>query len=128
MTQDRPIAGIFTYKSHTAYRGHVSYQGVDLATGTVLFSEQAGNGVPSVGEFLALAAAARYILEHRYNPAVIYASNTTAIGWYRAGRASVRRRCPDVLRAEVFLCLMGAPLALVEIRHWGDAPADFGGN
>ncbi|WP_419511415.1 ribonuclease H [Alistipes sp.] len=129
--QDYPVAGIATDGAHSTKQGRTRYRGVDLATGDILFSQQAGNRTANVGEFLGVVTAARYILEHNYVPAVIYTDSTTAISWYRAGRAATRRRSPDVLRAEVFLRLMAVPLATVEIRHWdtrrwGEIPADYG--
>lgn len=129
--QDRPADGIATDGAHSTKLGRTRYRGMDLATGTILFSQQAGNRTANVGEFLGVVAAARYILEHHYVPAIIYTDSTTAISWYHAGRAATRRRCPDVLRAEVFLRLMAVPLAVVEIRHWdtrrwGEIPADYG--
>jgi len=129
--QGRPVAGIATDGAHSTKQCCTRYRGVDLATGDILFSQQAGNRTANVGEFLGVVAAARYILEHNYVPAVIYTDSTTAISWYRAGRAATRRRCPDVVRAEVFLRLMAVPLAAVDIRHWdtrrwGEVPADYG--
>lgn len=127
----RPQAGIAVDGAHSVKRGLTRYRGVDLATGAVLFEEPAGNRTANVGEFLAIVAAARYILMHGHTPAVIYTDSTTAMAWYRAGRAATRRSCPAVFRAEVFLCTMAAPLSGIEVRRWdtslwGENPADFG--
>ena len=127
----RPTSGIATDGAHSAKRVLTRYRGVDLATGAVLFEASAGNRTANVGEFLGVVAAARHILLHGHSPSVIYSDSTTALAWYRAGRAATRRRCPAVLRAEVFLRLMAAPLAGIGVRRWdtrrwGENPADFG--
>lgn len=122
-TPPRPAAGIAT-------GGVSSFRCVDLASGAVLVDASAGRRTADAGAFLAVAAA-RYILKHRFTPLVIYTDSTTALSWYRSGRAAIRRRSPDILRAEVFLRLMAVPLAAIELRHWntlhwGENPADFG--
>lgn len=127
----RPADGLAVDGAHSVKRSLTRYRGVDLATGAVLFEQSVGNRTANVGEFLGLVAAARYILRHGHSPAVIYSDSTTALAWYRAGRAATRRRCPAVLRAEVFLCTMAAPLFAIEVRRWdthrwGESPADFG--
>lgn len=127
----RPTAGIAVDGAHSVKRGLTRYRAVDLATGAVLFEQAVGNRTANVGEFLGVVAAARYILDQGFTPAVIYTDSTTALSWYRSGRAATRRRCAAVLRAEVFLRVMAAPLAAVRVCHWdtrrwGEIPADFG--
>lgn len=129
--EERPSAGITTDGAHSTRQGRTRYRGIDLATGTILFSEEVGNRTANVGEFLGVVAAARYILRHKHDPLVIYTDSTTAISWYKNGHAATRRRCPALLRAEAFLKMMAAPLASVQVRHWdtkrwGEIPADYG--
>lgn len=114
-----------------AVGGVSSFRCVDLASGAVLVDASAGRRTADAGAFLALVAAARYILEHRFTLPVVYTGSTTALSWYRSGRAAIRRRSPDILRAEVFLRLMAVPLAGIQVRLWdtglwGENPADFG--
>lgn len=130
-THNRPSAGIATDGAHSTRKSRTRFRGVDLVSGEVIFSEEVGNRTSNVGEFLGVVAAARYILRHHHVPQIIYTDSTTAITWYQNKHAATRRRCPALLRAEVFLRIMTVPLANVQVRHWntqcwGEIPADYG--
>lgn len=121
----RPTAGIAIDSSHSTRRGLTRYRGVDISSGAVLFEQTVGNRTANVAEFLGIVAVTQYILEHRFTPPIIYSDSTTALAWFRRGRADTRRRCSAVLRVEVFLRLMPVPLAGIRVylwdsRRWGE--------
>ena len=75
----RPTAGIATDASHSIKNGCTRFRGVDLKTGTEIFSENIGNQTVNVGEFLGVVAAVKYIIEHDYSPEIVYTDSVTAI-------------------------------------------------
>lgn len=69
---DRPMEGIATDASHSIKNELTRYRGIDLRTGAEVFHKRLGNQTVNVGEFLSVVAAAKYILEQKYFPRIIY--------------------------------------------------------
>ena len=67
----RPKRGIATDGAHSMKRGVTRYIAVNLATGELLFEQNIGNQTINIGEFLGVVEAAKYIIEHRFSPAII---------------------------------------------------------
>ena len=63
-------------------RGVTRYRAVDLGTGELLFEQNIGNQTINIGEFLGVVEAAKYIIEHRFSPAIIYTDSLTALTWF----------------------------------------------
>ena len=84
----RPTAGIATDASHSIKNGCTRFRGVDLKTGTEIFSENIGNQTVNVGEFLGVVAAVKYIIEHDYSPEIVYTDSVTPYGTFRAEQGS----------------------------------------
>ncbi|WP_048693845.1 ribonuclease H, partial [Bacteroides thetaiotaomicron] len=90
-----------------------------------------GNWTNNIGEFLGIVAAVKYILEHPGTPHTIYSDSITGITWYNNRRAASSRTCPALQKAEIFLKVMEARIADIEVLYWdkhlwGEIPADFG--
>lgn len=127
----RPALGIATDGAHSTRERSTSFRAVDLSSGRELFRESVGNWTNNVGEFLGIVAAVKYIVEHPEAPRVIYSDCKTAITWYRDRRTASSRRCPALLKAEIFLKVMEERIRDIRIEYWdnrlwGENPADFG--
>ena len=127
----RPTAGIATDASHSIKNGCTRFRGVDLKTGTEIFSENIGNQTVNVGEFLGVVAAVKYIIEHDYSPEIVYTDSVTAISWFRNKRTASLRKTAALLRAEVFLQAVSHLVDTIRVEHWdndgwGETPADYG--
>ena len=86
---------------------------------------------PLVGEFLGVVEAAKYIIEHRFSPAIIYTDSLTALTWFNEKRTASRKRNAALKKAEIFLKAMASEIDKIEVLHWnnslwGETPADFG--
>ena len=57
-----PCEGIATDAAHSLKNGVTQYRAVDIATGEQLFLKELGNQTVNIGEFLAVVAAAKYIM------------------------------------------------------------------
>jgi ribonuclease HI len=128
---NRPREGIATDASHSTKHGRTRFRGIDLKTGTEIFSEDIGNRTVNVGEFLGVVAAVRYIIEHDYSPGIVYTDSMTAISWFRCKRTASKKKTAALLRAEVFLQVMSRLVDTIRIEHWdndgwGETPADYG--
>lgn len=126
-----PISGIATDGAHSMKRGVTRYRAVDLSTGQLLFERNIGNQTVNIGEFLGVVEAAKYIIEHRFSPAVIYTDSMTALTWFREKRTASRKKNAAIKKAEVFLKAMATEIDKIEIvlwdtPLWGEIPADFG--
>lgn len=126
-----PIEGIATDAAHSLKKGVTQYRAVDLATGEQLFLKNLGNQTVNIGEFLAVVAAVKYIIEHDFHPRVIYTDSITALTWFKAKKTASKKRMPDLGRAEIFLKIMAFKIDDITITHWntpqwGEIPADFG--
>lgn len=127
----RPVAGIATDGAHSTRERSTSFRAVDLFSGRELFRESVGNWTNNVGEFLGIVAAVKYIIEHPGTPRVIYSDSKTAITWYKDRRTASARRCPALLKAEIFLKVMDEKIRDIRLEYWdnrlwGGNPADFG--
>lgn len=127
----RPLSGIATDGAHSTKERLTSFRAVDLSSGKELFRESIGNWTNNIGEFLGIVAAVKYILEHPDTTQVIYSDSITAITWYRNRRTASSRRCPAILKAEIFLKAMDEKIKNIHVEHWdnklwGETPADFG--
>lgn len=129
--QHRPSAGIATDGAHSIKNKETQYRGVDLRNGKELFHESLGNKTVNSGEFLGVIAAIKYIIETGYTPRTIYTDSLTAISWVNNKKTASKKMQPDLIRAEIFLKVMDAEIASIDIIHWntnewGEIPADFG--
>lgn len=88
----RPKRGIATDGAHSMKRGVTRYRAVNLATGELLFEQNIGNQTINIGEFLGVVEAAKYIIEHRFSPAIIYTDSLTALTWFNEKRTASRKR------------------------------------
>lgn len=127
----QPVAGIATDGAHSTRERSTSFRAVDLSSGRELFRESVGNWTNNVGEFLGIVAAVKYMIEHPEAPRVIYSDSKTAITWYRDRRTASSRRCPALLKAEIFLKVMEEKIRYIRLEYWdnrlwGENPADFG--
>ena len=116
--------------------GIMEYQGVDLATGKVIF--RVGpfeEGTNNIGEFLAIVHA--LALMHRQGVShTIYSDSKIAQGWVARGvvRTKVARTPRNerlfqlIERAIIWLHTNTFRTRIVkwDTRHWGEIPADFG--
>lgn len=128
---DYPIKGIATDAAHSLKKGVTQYRAVNLATGEQLFLKDLGNQTVNIGEFLAVVAAAQYIIEYDFHPRVIYTDSLTALTWFTNKKTASKKRMPDLQRAEIFLKIMAAEVDNITVIHWntplwGEIPADFG--
>ena len=128
---DRPAEGIATDGAHSSKNGRTEYRAIDLKTGEELFRHSPGNKTINAGEFLAVVAAVKYILENEYHPRIIYTDSMTAIAWFRGKKTASRKPFTDLFRAECFLKTLSARVDTVQVIHWrkdawGEIPADFG--
>lgn len=127
----RPKCGIATDGAHSMKRGVTRYRAVDLATGRLLFERNIGNQTINIGEFLGVIEAAKYIIEHRFSPAIIYTDSMTALTWFNEKKTASRKKNPAIKKAEIFLKAMASEIDKIQVHHWdnalwGETPADFG--
>ena len=102
----RPKRGIATDGAHSMKRGVTRYRAVNLATGELLFEQNIGNQTINIGEFLGVVEAAKYIIEHRFSPAIIYTDSLTALTWFNEKRTASRKRNAALKKAEIFqMCI-----------------------
>lgn len=126
----RPTEGIATDAAHSTKRSVTEYQGVNLATGEVIFYENLGNQTVNIGEFLGVVAAAKYIIENDFQPRIIYTDSITALTWFQNKSTASKKRNKALQKAEIFLKALSADIESIEVRHWdnqrwGETPADF---
>lgn len=127
----RPLSGIAADGAHSTKERLTCFRAVDLSSGKELFREPIGNWTNNIGEFLGIVAAVKYILEHPDMPRIVYSDSVTAITWYRNCQTASSRRCPALLKAEIFLKVMSERIRDIRIEYWnnrlwGENPADFG--
>lgn len=127
----RPTEGIATDAAHSMKRGVTEYQGVDLATGEQLFYRDLGNQTTNIGEFLGVVEAVKYIIEHDFQPRVIYTDSMTALRWYTSKATASNKKNYELQKAEVFLKALAYDVDTIEVKwwnnkEWGETPADFG--
>lgn len=124
--------GIAVDAAHSAKNRKTEYRGVDLATGKTLFYADLGNQTVNVGEFLAIVEAVKYVIDHGFEPRIIYSDSATAITWFRNKRTASEKRCDSLLmKAEIYLRAAAYWIDEIEVvkwdsEAWGEIPADFG--
>lgn len=123
--------GIAVDAAHSVKNRKTVYRGVDLKTGKVLFYKDLGNQTINIGEFLAIVEAVKYIIDHDFQPKVIFSDSTTAISWFKNKRTASGKRNPRLMKAEIYLRAAAYWIDEIEIvkwdnRLWGETPADFG--
>lgn len=129
--KERPKIGIVTDGAHSTKERLTRYRAVDLFSEKEIFCVTAGNWTNNIGEFLGIVEAVKYILANPNTPRIIYSDSITAITWYKNKKTFSSKRCPILLKAEVFLKTMAARIGDIEVNHWnnsiwGEIPADFG--
>jgi len=123
--------GIVVDAAHSTKNRKTEFQGVDLKTGKKILYEDIGNQTINIGEFLAVVAAVKYIIDHNYEPKVIFSDSVTAISWFRNKRTASGKRNMKLMKAEIYLRAMAYWVDEIEVvkwdnRQWGEIPADFG--
>ena len=73
--------GIAVDAAHSMKNRKTEFQGVDLKTGKTLFYTDLGNQTINIGEFLAIVEAVKYIIDHDFQPKVIFSDTTTAVSY-----------------------------------------------
>lgn len=124
-------SGIAVDAAHSTKNRCTEIQGIDLATGEVIFYENLGNQTINIGEFLAIVAAAKYIVAHNHKPRLIFSDSTTAITWFNEKYTASKKRNKHLQKAEIYLKSCWKYLQGIEVVHWntqewGENPADFG--
>jgi ribonuclease HI len=127
----RPTEGIATDAAHSTKNSITEYQAIDLKTGEQLFYRGLGNQTVNIGEFLGVVQAAKYIIEHNFQPRVIYTDSLTAITWFRNKQTASKKANSMLKKAEIFLKAFAAEIDSIQVIHWdnqtwGETPADFG--
>lgn len=123
--------GIAVDAAHSTKNKKTEFRGVDLKTGKVLFYSDLGNQTINVGEFLAIVEAVKYIIDHDFQPKVIFSDSTTAISWFKNKRTASGKRNPKLMKAEIYLRAIAYWVDEIELVKWdnmiyGEIPADFG--
>lgn len=123
-------SGIAVDAAHSIKNKKTEFRGIDLKTGELLFYEDIGNQTVNIGEFLALVEAVKYIIEHDYQPKVIFSDSTTAISWFKAKRTASVKRNFRLMKAEIYLRAFAYWIDEIQIIKWdnrayGEIPADF---
>lgn len=123
--------GIAVDAAHSMKNRKTEFQGVDLATGEILFYKYLGNKTINIGEFLAVVEACKYIIEHDFKPRRIFTDSTTALAWFKAKRAQSKKRDKQLDIALIYLRAAHEYIDDIEVLHWdnklyGETPADFG--
>lgn len=115
--------------------GPMEYQGIDLATGAVVFHYGPVHGTNNIGEFLAIVHALA-LMEQKGIRKTIYSDSHNAILWVSKKQCKTKlERTPQtaqlynvIARAEQWLKThpFRVPILKWETKRWGEVPADFG--
>jgi ribonuclease HI len=117
--------------------GILEYQGVDTASGEVLFRQgPLNNGTNNIGEFLAIVHGLAYLQTKGESKTPIYSDSSTAILWVKNKKVKTTLKA-TVNNQEVFERLNRAlnwlqnndyanPILKWDTSSWGEIPADFG--
>lgn len=122
--------GIAVDAAHSTKNKKTEFRGVDLKTGEILFYKDLGNQTVNIGEFLAIVEAVKYIIDHDFQPKVIFSDSTTAISWFKNKRTASGKRNPRLMKAEIYLRAIAYWVDEIEVikwnnQLWGETPADF---
>lgn len=123
--------GIAVDAAHSVKNRKTEFQGIDLKTGKAVFYEDLGNQTINIGEFLAIVAAVKHIIEYDYQPKVIFSDSNTAISWFNNKRTASGKRNMRLMKAEIYLRAMAYWVDEIKVvkwdnSQWGEIPADFG--
>ena len=123
--------GIAVDAAHSVKNKKTEFRGVDLKTGKVLFYKDLGNQTINIGEFLAIVEAVKFIIDHDFQPKVIFSDSMTAISWFKNKRTASGKRNPRLMKAEIYLRAIAYWVDEIEVIKWdnqkfGEIPADFG--
>lgn len=116
--------------------GIMEYQGVDLASGRVIFRiGPFRHATNNIGEYLAIVHALA-LLEKHGEKRTIYSDSRTGMAWVRRGRANTKltptpenEKLRDLIRrADHWLATHSfrVPILKWDTERWGEIPADFG--
>ena len=122
--------GIAVDAAHSTKNRKTEFKGVDLKTGETLFYSDLGNQTINIGEFLAIVEAVKYIIEHDFQPKVIFSDSTVAISWFKNKRTASGKRNSKLMKAEIYLRAMAYWIDEIKVVKWdnkafGEIPADF---
>ena len=122
--------GIAVDAAHSTKNRKTEFQGVDLKTGKKILYQDIGNQTINIGEFLAIVEAVKYIIDHDYEPKVIFSDSNTAISWFNNKRTASGKRNMKLMKAEIYLRAMAYWVDEIKVVKWdnrqcGEIPADF---
>ena len=122
--------GIAVDAAHSTKNRKTEFQGVDLKTGKKILYQDIGNQTINIGEVLAIVEAVKYIIDHDYEPKVIFSDSNTAISWFNNKRTASGKRNMKLMKAEIYLRAMAYWVDEIKVvkwdnRQWGEIPADF---
>lgn len=123
--------GIAVDAAHSVKNRKTEFRCVDLKTGKTLFYSDLGNQTINIGEFLAIVEAVKYIIEHDYQPKIIFSDSNTAISWFKNKRTASGKRNAKLMKAEIYLRAIAYWIDEIQVvkwdnKAWGEIPADFG--
>lgn len=123
--------GIAVDAAHSVKNRKTEFRGIDLKTGKTLFYSDLGNQTINIGEFLAIVEAVKYIIEHDYQPKIIFSDSNTAISWFKNKRTASGKRNAKLMKAEIYLRAIAYWIDEIQVVKWdnkacGEIPADFG--
>lgn len=135
-TQDYIKASISVDAACSGNPGAMEYQGVDTATGEILFaSDVYPVGTNNLGEFLAVVHALQYLHE-RNSDMPVYSDSVSALAWVRNKRvktnlernADTEKLWQDIEDAVAWLYdhAYANPVIKWDTKSWGESKADFG--
>lgn len=133
-----PARGIVTDCSCTGGNpGMVECRGLDLATGEIVFDEKIGLSTNNIGEWLAIAYGANYIVENGLN-VMLYSDSKICINWYEIQqcKTNIFRDYPHLAEKNKNLLSMlseadeivnscRVKIAWWNKYLWGENPADY---
>lgn len=123
--------GIAVDAAHSLKNKVTEFQGIDLKTGERIFYKRLGNQTVNIGEFLAIVEGVKWIIDHDYEPKVIFSDSMVAISWFKNKQTSSKKRNPMLQKAEIYLKITASWVDEIKVIHWdnkayGETPADFG--
>lgn len=123
--------GIAVDAAHSTKNRKTEFRGVDLKTGQILFYQNLGNQTINIGEFLAIVEAVKYIIDHDFQPKIVFSDSNTAISWFKSKRTASGKRNAKLMKAEIYLRAIAYWIDEIEVikwdnAKWGEIPADFG--
>lgn len=117
--------------------GRVECRGLDLSTGEIVFDEMIGVATNNIGEWLAIAYGANYIVEKKLN-VTLYSDSKICLSWYKKMecRTNIFRDYPHLaVQNKNLLSLLAEADEIVQVcrvpvewwsKHkWGENPADY---